>query len=108
MATAQESEAWKTFGWIRGQGIPAPTGKHVVGCVDLMHKLEGDSDGLLMRIFYPTNRTFTEDEKARYPYAKQLPHKKYIRGFLEFVRASFPGLKSSLANLIMGKENTCS
>lgn len=106
MATTSESEAWKTFGWVRGQGIPAPTGKHVVGCVDLMHMLEGDSDGLLVRMFYPTNH-IAEVERARYPYAKHIPHKRYLRGWLDFTRVSFPGLKTALLNLLMGK-NTCS
>ena len=71
------------IGHTRGLGIPAPTGSYEVGCVDLMHRLEGDSDGLLIRLFYPTDPGLAR----RYQYAKTTPHPNYLKGALEFVRA---------------------
>ena len=32
------AEPWKRSGLVRGIGIPAPSGQHPVGCVDLMHQ----------------------------------------------------------------------
>lgn len=94
-------EGWKTTGLIKGLGIPAPTGQYTVGCVDLMQKLEGDSDGLLVRFFYPTNAQVREE--AGYQYAKWTPHKRYTKGFLEFNKTKLPGLLSSITNLVTGK-----
>ena len=67
-------EPWKSSGWLKGEGIPAPRGRHEVGCVDLMHRLEGDSDGLLVRLFYPTDPGLA----GQYPYAKTIPHPRYL------------------------------
>ena len=93
-------EGWKISGLLRGVGIPAPTGQYVVGCVDLMHKLEGDSDGLLVRLFYPTIHL---QEGAGYQYGEWTPHKRYLKGFLEYTKTMLPGLISSVVNLFMGK-----
>ena len=93
-------EGWKTHGLLRGLGIPAPTGQYTVGCVDLMHKLEGDDDGLLVRLFYPTTPQIHEG--AGYQYGQWIPHKKYYRGFLDFYQIKLPGLLSALANLVLG------
>ena len=93
-------EGWKTRGLLKGLGIPAPTGQYTVGCVDLMHKLEGDNDGLLVRLFYPTTPEIQEG--ASYQYAKWSPNKRYIRGFLDFYQIKLPGLLSALANLLIG------
>ena len=93
-------EGWKRFGLIKGPGLPAPTGRYTVGCVDLMHKLEGDNDGLLVRLFYPTIPQLQEG--AGYHYARWIPDKRYLKGSLEFNRSRFPGLISSVTNLILG------
>ena len=97
-------EGWKTSGLIKGLGIPAPTGQYTVGCVDLMHKLEGDDDGLLVRLFYPT--TPQMQEGSGYQYAKWTPHKRYTKGFLEFYKTWLPGLLSTLVNLATGISST--
>jgi hypothetical protein len=93
-------EGWKNSGLLKGLGIPAPTGQYTVGCVDLMQKLEGDTDGLLVRLFYPTTPQIQEG--AGFEYAKWTPHKRYTRGFLDFYQAKLPGLLSTLANLLTG------
>ena len=67
-------EPWQKIGWMKAKGIPAPSGCYEVGCMDLMHKLEGDSDGLLVRLFYPTDPGLAE----QYQYAKTTPHSRYI------------------------------
>ena len=76
-ARATADEGWKHGGWLRGQGIPAPSGPHAVGCVDVMHLFEGETLGLLARLFYPTDR----DSAARYPYADFCPHENYLKGY---------------------------
>ena len=89
---------------IKGTGIPAPTGQHAVGCVDLMHKLEGDGDGLLVRLFYPAASLSPQGAAAEVrQYAKWAPHKRYYKGFMEFNKTKMPGLLSGLVNLFMGK-----
>lgn len=93
-------EGWKTTGLIKGPGIPAPTGQYTVGCVDLMQKLEGDNDGLLVRLFYPTVPQIQEG--AGYQYAKWTPHKRYTKGFMEFNKIKLSGLLSSITNLVLG------
>ena len=100
-------EGWKRHGLVRGDGIPAPTGKYVVGCVDLMHELEGDSDGpLLMRLFYPTALAGSPEQAAtasRYQYAKWTPHKMYSWGTFSFNRSRFPGVMASISGLLFGE-----
>lgn len=97
------SEGWKTSGLLKGAGIPAPTGQHTVGCVDLMHRAnqEDDSDSVFVRLFYPSVRL--QEGAAGHEYAKWTPHKRYTKGFLEFNKTKMPGLVSGLINLVMGK-----
>ncbi len=76
-------EGWKEIGKRRGPGIPAPSGQYRVGCVDLMHQLEGDDRGLLIRLHYPTEAT----PEAGYTYSSCFPHPRYIQGFLEVEKA---------------------
>ena len=96
-------EGWKCSGLLKGSGIPAPTGQYTVGCVDLMQKLEGDNDGLLVRLFYPTTPQIQEG--AGYQYAKSIPHNRYTRGFMDFNQIKLPRLLSAVTNLVMGKLN---
>ena len=70
-----KTEPWKRNSWLNNEGIPAPRGRHEVGCVDLMHRLEGDSDGLLVRLFYPTDPGLA----GQYSYAKLNPHPRYLQ-----------------------------
>lgn len=105
-------EEWKRFGLVRGPGLPAPSGQYTVGCVDLMHQLEGDEQGgLLMRLFYPSSgsgavsESRSESDSTTGPelqYAKWFPHKKYLEGTLAWSRSWFPWLMSSLMNLFYG------
>ena len=72
--------ASKEGGILKGPGIPAPSGQYRVGCVDLMHQLEGDDKGgLLLRLHYPTDAT-----PEGYPYSLWSPHRKYIDGYMKF------------------------
>ena len=96
----QHDDGWKRFGIARGPGIPAPTGQFAVGCVDLMHKLEGDSDGLLVRLFYPTLPL--RELGGGYQYAKWIPNKQYLKGHFLFQRSWFPGLLTFVTSLVLG------
>ena len=93
-------EGWKRFGLIKGPGLPAPTGQYTVGCVDLMHKLEGDNDGLLVRLFYPTTPQIQEG--AGYQYAKWMPDKRYAKASLVRTGSRFPRFISTVTSLILG------
>ena len=87
-------EGWKISGQARGPGIPAPSGQYRVGCVDLMHQLEGDDKGgLLLRLHYPTDAT----PEAGYPYSPWYPHVRYIQGYFEFEKREFRGDLSKIA-----------
>ena len=85
---------------MKGEGIPAPTGSYEVGCVDLMHRLEGDGDGLLVRLFYPTDPGLAG---RGYQYAKWLPHPNYAKAYLDFVGAKASWLKAGLFRLLTGQ-----
>ena len=100
-------EGWKRFGLIKGPGLPAPSGQYTVGCVDLMHKLEGDNDGLLVRLFYPTTPQIQAEGAARYQYAKWMPDKRYVKASLARTGSRFPGLMSTVTSLILGKLVSC-
>ena len=95
-------EGWKRFGLIKGPGLPAPGGQYTVGCVDLMHKLEGDDDGLLVRLFYPTTPQIQAEGAAGYQYAKWMPDKRYVKASLTRSGSRFPGLFSTVTSLILG------
>ena len=83
---------------IKCLGIPAPTGQYTVGCVDLMHKLEGDNDGLLVRLFYPTTPQIQAKGAAPgYQYAKWTPHtERYVEALLDYYKIMLPGLLTDL------------
>ena len=93
------AEGWKASGFLKGLGIPPPSGQYRVGCVDLMHQLEGDDKGLLVRLHYPTQAT----PQAGYAYSLWYPHKNYIRGVLEVQKVKFPGLFSAMVGGLTGK-----
>ena len=99
--SAKKLEPWQKYGWLKGgDGIPAPTGSYEVGCVDLMHKLEGDSDGLLVRLFYPTDPGLA----GQYQYATTTPDHHYIKGFLDFLQYKWSGLITTLIRPFSGKQ----
>ena len=75
-------KAWQRFGCPKGLGVPAPTGSYEVGCVDLMHRLEGDSDGLLVRLFYPTDPGLA----GQYQYAKLHSHPQYLKAAIDYMK----------------------
>ncbi len=91
-------EGWKASGIVKGPGIPAPSGQYGVGCVDLMHQLEGDDRGLLIRLHYPTEAT----PEAGYDYSLWFPHRKYVQGFLDYKRTSFSQPLSRIIYAITG------
>ena len=94
-------EGWKrNAGFIKGPGIPAPSGQYRVGCVDLMYQLEGDDKGgLLLRLHYPTDAT----PEAGYSYSLCTPHSRYIKGYYEYQSSKFPGLKASVLSVLTCK-----
>ena len=62
----------------KGMGIPAPSGQHQVGCVDVMPLCKGDDNGLLFRLYYPTEAT----SDSGYHYPPWLPNELYAKGLL--------------------------
>ena len=72
--------------------IPAPSGPHAVGCVDLMRKFPGEEDGLLVRLFYPS------EGGAGYKYTKCVPNKRYTEATLGIFSNMFPPLLNLLEN----------
>ena len=92
-------EGWKTGGILKGPGIPAPTGQYRVGCVDLMHQLEGDDRGLLVRLYYPTEAT----PGAGYAYSNWYPHKNYIKGLLDYSNVKGAGFMSWVIGGLTGE-----
>ena len=90
---------WQRSGWWKGMGIPAPTGSCEVGCVDLMHRLEGDRDCLLVRLFYPTDPGLS----GRYQYAKTTPDTHYLKASLRYMRVPRSGLVASILNPFVGQ-----
>ena len=92
-------EPWKASGLLKGIGIPSPSGQHAVGCVDLMHHLDGDSQGgLLVRLFYPANAS-----EGIHRYADWTPNKRYIKGYMDFKKVTAPGLKSGILSMFVSE-----
>ena len=99
--SASKMEPWQRSGWLKGEGIPAPSGRLDVGCVDLMLP-EGDSDaGLLVRLFYPTDPGLA----GQYPYAKTAPHPRYIKASLDFLQLKWSGLISAIITPFSGNKD---
>ena len=93
------SEPWKAGGLLKGIGIPAPSGQHAVGCVDLMHHLDGDSQGgLLVRLFYPANAA-----EGIHRYADWTPNKRYIKGYMDFRKVKVSSLKSEIVSMFLSE-----
>ena len=90
---AVRAEGWKLSGLVRGVGIPAPSGPSKVGCVDLMHKLEGEEDGLLLRLFYPAAVDAVGE------YAKWRPHKRYTKAYLDYLKTTASGLVATVSDI---------
>ena len=90
---AARAEGWKLSGLVRGVGIPAPSGPRKVGCVDLMHKLEGEEDGLLLRLFYPAAVGAVGE------YAKWRPHKRYTKAYLDYSKTTASGLVATVTDI---------
>ena len=98
-ATGRTVGAWQKSGWLKGMGIPAPTGSYEVGCVDLMHRLEGDGDCLLVRLFYPTDFGLA----GRYQYAKTSPDIHYLKASLRYMRVPRSGFIASILYPFVGQ-----
>ena len=90
--------AWNRSGFIKGAGIPVPSGPHNVGCVDVMHQFEGETLGVLVRLFYPTGA-----EPGTHQYANWLSHKRYIRGILDYIKVSAAGMLTTFSSKVFGK-----
>ena len=72
--------------------IPTPSGPFPVGCVDLMHKFEDETDSLLVRLFYPCDG----NDGGRYQYAPWSPHERYIQGMMEVFHVAAPAMETFL------------
>ena len=79
-----EAPGWKMAGLIKGIGLPAPSGQHRVGCVDVMPLCPGEEKGLLFRLYYPTEAT----PDSGYQYAPWLPNKIYAKGYMVYKKHS--------------------
>ena len=91
---AVRAEGWKLSGLVKGVGIPAPSGPGRVGCVDLMHKLDGEEDSLLLRLFYPAAVDAVGE------YAKWRPHKRYLKpGYLNYSKTTASGLVATVIDI---------
>ena len=77
----------------KGASLPSPSGHYAVGCVDLMHKCEGDSDGLLMRLFYPAMAGHAGDQGRQF--ARWMPHMRYASTTFDFIKVMVPGFSSN-------------
>ena len=85
----------------KGIGLPIPSGKHRVGCVDVMPLCPGEESGLLFRLNYPTEAT----PDSGYHYPPWLPNKLYAKGYMLFKRYSslVAGALGSLVTTFCGK-----
>ena len=90
------AEGWKRSGLLKGAGVPSPTGPLEVGCVDLMHRFRMDENGLLLRLFYPTERGLV----GSYEYAKWFSRLKYAKSYSRFMNTKESG---ELAAILEGK-----
>ncbi len=92
---AAGGEVWKRNGVVRGVGIPSPSGQYSVGCVSLMHLFPGETDTLLVRLFYPTSQLSGE-------YTKWVPNRRYTKGYFQYSKVKAPGLISTLISPFIG------
>ena len=94
-AMASKSVAdWRQSGTYKDTSIPVPTGKHEVGCVDLMHR------DLLVRMFYPTDPGLT----GVHEYTQWLPNSMYAQGFIDFASSILrPDIKKPSVESLMSK-----
>ena len=96
-------EAWKTSGFLRGVGIPAPSGQFTVGCVDLMQQVKEGEEDVFVRLFYPVATPAGPICKDRY--AVWYPHKNYVRGYLHYSKSKALGLKTFAASAVLSKNH---
>ena len=96
-----EVPGWKKTGILKGIGLPSPSGKHRVGCVDVLPLCPGEESGLLFRLYYPTEAT----ADSGYHYPPWLPNKIYATGYLVYKKHSslVAGALGSLFNVLCGK-----
>lgn len=93
-------QVWNRSGLVKGAGIPPPSGPHGVGCMDLMHQFEGDTLGLLVKLFYPT-----AGEPGPYQYSSWLSHKRYIRGILDYIKVSAASIITAFTSKLFGEDS---
>ena len=93
-------QMWNRSGLVRGAGIPPPSGSHRVGCMDLMRQFEGDTLGLLVRLFYPTDA----EPGGAYQYSNWLSHKRYIKGILDYSKVPAAGLLTTITSKLFGED----
>ena len=85
---------WRQSGMYKDTSIPVPTGKHEVGCVDLMHR------DLLVRMFYPTDPGLT----GVHEYTQWLPNSMYAQGFIDFASSILrPDIRKPSVESLMSK-----
>ena len=83
---------WRQSG-MYNTSIPVPTGKHEVGCVDLMHR------DLLVRMFYPTDPGLT----GVHEYTQWLPNSMYAYSFIDFLNSILPDIRKPSVESLMSK-----
>ena len=88
-----QMEGWKRRGLVAGSGIPAPSGRFTVGCVDICQ-----SD-LLVRLMYPTSTS----NIGQYEYARWFPHPNYIKASMKYLHIKPACLVSSFLKVVLGK-----
>lgn len=94
------AEEWRRTGLLKSAGIPAPTGPMKVGCLDVMHRFPRQEDGLLVRLFYPTEPGL----EGTYEYAKWFSHLKYVKSFARSLQMKESG---ELSAILEGKISAC-
>lgn len=97
MATAaRRRNSWATSGVVKTPGIPAPTGRYNVGCIDIMAE-----SGLLVRLYYPTH----VQENQGYQYASAIPDSQYVKSSCEIYKTRPAWLFTALLTTLTGTDS---
>ena len=78
--------------------LPAPSGSHTVGCVDVMH------NDLLVRLTYPTS----PDSVGHFEYTKYYPHQKYVEATKKYYLTYNMVTKEAYKTLEIGEQEKTS
>lgn len=78
--------------------LPPGSGKHSVGCVDIMD--DQTDDGLFFRLFYPVEKTDVFERHTQWPL--WLPRKQYGHGYAKFLKKKPTKFLGKLFNWLGG------